>query len=350
MRATQGTWAGLPGSTALTAPVVFGCAGPVLAPREHDFFQSADPVGFILFARNCQDPDQVRSLVEELRGAVGRADALILIDQEGGRVARLGPPHWRAAPAAAKFGALGSGEEARRAVWLNARLLAAELSALGISVNCAPVLDLPVPGAHEIIGDRAFGSGPDQVAALGRSFCDGLLAGGVLPVIKHMPGHGRATVDSHAALFTVTASRAELEATDFEPFRALAGMPLAMTAHGLFEALDPAAPASASAAVIADVIRGYIGFKGLLLSDDIAMEALTGSPGERAIAVLDAGCDIVLDCAGEMNQMEAVAAKLPAMGNQAEERAAAALAMLQAPAEFDREAAEAELTNLMAAS
>ncbi|MEE8536293.1 MAG: glycoside hydrolase family 3 N-terminal domain-containing protein, partial [Kiloniellales bacterium] len=244
---------------------IFGCEGPVLTSWEQDFFSRTRPLGFILFARNCESPDQVRTLVSALRGCLGRPDAPVLIDQEGGRVARLKPPHWRAAPAAGRFGALAARnrEQACAAVATNARLLAAELSELGISVDCAPVLDLPAPGADGVIGDRALGRDPELIALLGRAFCEGLLQGGIMPVIKHVPGHGRAKVDSHRTAPIVEAAQAELERTDFEPFRALADAPWAMTAHVTFTAIDRENPATVSSRVIAEVIRGFIGFDGV---------------------------------------------------------------------------------------
>ena len=243
---------------------IFGCAGPRLEAGERDFFRAADPLGFILFARNAETPDQLRALVAELRAAVGRA-APVLIDQEGGRVQRLRPPHWRAAPPAGRFGALAAHhlEAAARAVWINARLIAAELHALGIDVDCAPVLDNTVPGGHAVIGDRAFGSEPWVIASLGRAMAEGLMAGGVLPMIKHLPGHGRAATDSHDALPVVTSPAAELEATDLPPFRALADAPFAMTAHIVYTApgIRYAAGDALRPPSSADVIRNRIGFR-----------------------------------------------------------------------------------------
>ncbi|MBL8660338.1 MAG: beta-N-acetylhexosaminidase [Rhodospirillales bacterium] len=301
---------------------IFGLSGPRLSEDERAFFRAADPLGFILFQRNCVDRQQVHDLIGALKDCVGRDDAPILIDQEGGRVQRLKPPVWRAAPAGARFAALAERHEddAVEAAWLNARMLADELSTLGITVNCAPVLDIPSPGAHDVIGDRAYGATPERVALLGRAVSAGLLAGGVLPVIKHIPGHGRARVDSHAALPVVDADRATLERTDFAPFCALARMPWAMTAHIVYTALDPDRPATTSARVIADVVRGWIGFDGLLISDDLCMGALAGSVAERAEATLAAGVDAVLHCNGVLAEMEAVAAVSPALGPRALER------------------------------
>jgi beta-N-acetylhexosaminidase len=303
--------------------VIFGCAGPSLSASEREFFRDADPLGFILFQRNCETPEQVRTLVAALRDSIGRADALILIDQEGGRVQRLKPPHWRAYPAPARLAALG-GARAREAVWLGARLIADDLARLGITVDCLPVLDIPATGADPVIGDRAYGDKPDSVAALGRAACEGLLDGGVLPVIKHVPGHGRATVDSHLALPRVEAPRALLQATDFAPFRALADMPLAMTAHIVYTALDAERPATLSRRVIDEVIRGEIGLDGLLLSDDLSMRALGGSFAQRTMGALDAGCDVVLHCNGdraEMTEIAEAARPLSAAGRARLERA-----------------------------
>jgi beta-N-acetylhexosaminidase len=290
--------------------VVFGCAAPRLAADERRFFRDADPLGFILFERNCETPDQVRALVTALRDCVGRQDAPVLIDQEGGRVARLRSPHWRATPAAARFARLAETDpvEAAAAARINAQLIAMELAALGITVDCAPVLDVPQPGAHEVIGDRAHGVDPETVTRLGRAVAKGLLAGGVSPVIKHIPGHGRARADSHRELPVVEAPRAALSVDDFAPFRALSDMPWAMTAHVLYTALDAARPATTSPGIIEDVVRGEIGFGGVLVSDDLGMEALDGPVGQRAADALAAGCDVALHCGGDREEMVAVAA------------------------------------------
>ncbi len=310
---------------------IFGCAGLSLSSEERQFFEDVDPLGFILFARNIETPDQVRRLVDELRECIGRSDAFVLIDQEGGRVARLKPPHWRAAPPAGLIGELylkepSAGVEAAR---LNGRLLADELASLGINVDCAPVLDLRFPEAHEIIGDRSFGAGVSDVAVLGRALCEGLLEGGVLPIIKHIPGHGRAMQDSHKALPTVNASCAELEETDFFPFRALADMPAAMTAHVVYSDVDPDAPATTSRDVIREVIRGFAGFDGLLISDDLSMSALSGSLGARAKAARAAGCDVILHCNGDMDEMRAVADTCGHLSEKEARRVARAAAMLK---------------------
>ncbi len=308
---------------------IYGCAGAALSDAERRFFRSADPFGFIVFLRNIETPEQIRRLTAELRETVGR-DAPVLIDQEGGRVTRLKPPQWRAAPPAARFGQLASRDRnaAAEAVRLNARLLAAELRAVGVDVDCAPVLDLRLPGAHEVIGDRSFGADPEIVAFLGRAMMDGFLEAGVMPVAKHSPGHGRAGVDSHHALPRVTTARAELEETDFRAFRLCAAAPWAMTAHVVYAAIDDANPATTSVRMIGEVIRGSIGFDGLLLSDDLSMQALSGTLGERARASLAAGCDVVLHCNGAMEEMEAIAAVTGALSETAERRAVAASARL----------------------
>jgi beta-N-acetylhexosaminidase len=290
-------------------PLILGCKGPTLSEWERAFFARCDPHGFILFKRNCETPDQVAALTAALRASVGRPDAPVLVDQEGGRVQRLGPPHWRPMPAAARFGELASRDAAagREAVYVNARLLGDELAACGITADCAPVLDLSYPETHEIIGDRAFGASPALVVDLGRALSDGLAASGVLPIVKHIPGHGRARVDSHLELPRVSASQAELEASDFAPFRALADAPWAMTAHIVFEAIDPERPATVSPRLIDEVIRGSIGFDGVIVTDDLSMQALSGSIGERAQAALSAGCDLALHCNGDPDEMTELA-------------------------------------------
>jgi beta-N-acetylhexosaminidase len=301
---------------------IFGVAGQTLSGEERAFFRDVQPLGFILFARNVADPDQVRRLVNDLRAAVEHAEAPVLIDQEGGRVQRLRPPHWRAAAPAAKFGALAAAraDSGRKAVFLNHQLIGAELMALGIDVDCAPLIDVHQPGAHDVIGDRAFGGDPEQVATLGRAAADGLLSVGVTPIIKHIPGHGRTMVDSHHDLPRVTASHAELSRTDFVPFERLADLPWAMTAHILYEAIDPEQPATLSVKVISEIIRGEIGFDGLLLSDDLSMKALRGSLGDLARRSVAAGCDIALHCNGKMQEMVEVAAGAPPLSKAGLER------------------------------
>lgn len=327
---------------------IFGLGGVGLTAAERAFFRDAAPLGFILFERNCAAPDQVRRLVQELRDAVGRADAPVLIDQEGGRVARLKPPHWRLYPRAAAIGAL-AGAKAEEAARLGARLIADDLARLGITVDCMPVLDLPAAGADPVIGDRAYGTDGARAAALGAAVCDGLLAGGVLPVLKHIPGHGRAAVDSHVALPVVTAPLAELETSDFAPFRALAAMPWAMTAHIVYTAVDRDHPATLSRRVIDGVIRGAIGFDGLLLSDDLSMRALPGDLGARAGAALAAGCDVVLHCNGILAEMAEVAAAAGTLSDAARRRVAAGEARRRAAAgPCDRAATERRFAELMA--
>ena len=327
--------------------VIFGCAGTSLSASERDFFRDADPLGFILFQRNCETPEQVRGLVAALRDSIGRADALILIDQEGGRVQRLKPPHWRAYPAPARLAALG-GARARDAIRLGARLIADDLARLGITVDCLPVLDIPAAGADPVIGDRAYGDAPESVAALGRAACEGLLEGGVLPVIKHIPGHGRATVDSHLVLPRVEAPRALLQATDFAPFRALADMPLAMTAHIVYTALDAERPATLSRRVIEEVIRGEIGLDGLLLSDDLSMRALGGGFAERTVAALEAGCDVVLHCNGDRAEMTEIAEAARPLGAAGRVRLESAQRRRGTAQPMDRLALEARFDALLA--
>lgn len=329
---------------------MFGCAGMVLSNRERAFFTASRPAGFILFARNCENPQQIRTLVSELREAVNDPAAPVLIDQEGGRVARLKPPQWRKAPPMAVFGklAMKSPGDAIEAARLNARMLAAELQDLGITVDCAPVLDLTFPGAHDIIGDRALHTDPQAVGLLGRAVCEGLLEGGVLPVIKHIPGHGRALADSHHELPVVDTRHSELSETDFIPFRMLSDMPIAMTAHVTYAQVDPHNPATTSATVINDVIRDEIGFNGLLLSDDLSMKALAGSLEDRAAASIEAGCDVVLHCNGELSEMERIAGVVGPMSDDALERYERAEGMRDMmPAELDMARATGRLNDLL---
>jgi beta-N-acetylhexosaminidase len=328
---------------------ICGSSGPVLSTDEIAFYRDARPWGFILFKRNCETPEQIRALTAAMRDAVGR-DAPVLIDQEGGRVQRLGPPQWPAYPTGRTYGDVfaRSRGEGSRAAWLGARLMAADLVALGIDVDCLPVLDVPVEGAHDVIGHRAYGVTASIVSELGRTAAEGLLSGGVLPVIKHIPGHGRAGVDSHHQLPVVDTPRAELEASDFLPFRDAALLPLAMTAHVVYTALDPANPATTSKTVIDEVIRGFIGFDGCLMSDDVSMQALSGSIGTRTAAALAAGCDLALHCNGVLAEMVEVAKNAPTLSGRAAERAARALAARRAPAAFDEAAARAEFARLTA--
>lgn len=315
---------------------IFGCAGLQLSDAERDFFRKVRPYGFILFKRNVDTPEQVRQLVADLRASIGRSDAPVLIDQEGGRVQRLGPPHWRAILPARRFGELfgrdpRAGDEATE---VNARLIAHDLMDLGINVDCLPVLDVPVAGAHDIIGDRAFTEEPEGVAQLGAAVCRGLRRGGVLPIIKHIPGHGRAKSDSHLELPVVDASLAELRAWDFDSFRRVCDRTKggsdcwAMTAHVVYKALDPDRPATISPTVINDIIRGEIGFGGPLISDDLSMKALSGDMRARTEGALSAGCDLVLHCNGEMAEMVEIAAVCPDLSDAADARLKKASAAL----------------------
>jgi beta-N-acetylhexosaminidase len=327
---------------------ITGLSGPSLTAAERQFIQETDPWGLILFKRNVTTPDALRRLIGDFRDAVGR-HAPILIDQEGGRVQRLGPPHWPIYPPGAAYGALfdrdpSSGLAAAR---LGARLIADDLARLGIDVDCAPIADVPVGDADPIIGDRAYGTEPAKVAAIAGAFAAGLMEGGVLPVLKHLPGHGRATADSHHRLPVVTADLASLEARDFAAFRPLRGLPMGMTAHVVFSAVDPVAPATTSANIVANVIRDSIGFMGLLMSDDISMGALSGSLGDRTEAAVAAGCDVVLHCNGSMPEMLEVAQQAPVLRGAAAQRAEAALAARKPPAPLDVAASRTKFLQLM---
>ena len=328
---------------------IVGCSGPVLTESERAFLQEARPCGLILFARNCVSPSQIRALANAFREAVGTDEALVLIDQEGGRVQRMGPPHWRRYPPARAFGALHARDPDRAlsAARHVAALMGRDLAPLGIDVDCAPVLDVPAADGHRIIGDRAFASEPETVAALGRAFCEGLLAQGVLPVIKHIPGHGRARADSHEALPVVEADPSALAAVDFRPFQALKDMPLAMTAHVVYGAIDAAAPATTSERVIAEVVRGAIGFHGLLMSDDVSMRALRGPLAERAGATWAAGVDVVLHCNGALPEMMTLADVARPLEGSALRRLQAARARIRPPALLDETRAEAALAQAL---
>jgi beta-N-acetylhexosaminidase len=332
-----------------TRAFITGVSGTVLTAAEREFIRAERPWGFILFKRNIEAPDQVSTLVGELRKCLGEADAPVLIDQEGGRVARLGPPHWPVYPPGAVFGALYDLDPALglNAARLSSRLIAADLIDLGISVDCLPLADVPVAGADAVIGNRAYGTEPAKVAAIARAVTEGLEQGGVLPVLKHIPGHGRAAADSHFRLPTVDTSKEELERTDFAAFQPLADLPMAMTAHVVFSALDPAHPATTSATIIRQVIRGVIGFQGLLMSDDVSMNALAGSIAERTRAIVNAGCDMVLHCNGKLDEMREVASQTPELAGKALERANKALASRKQPQPFDRKAARDELDALV---
>ena len=330
---------------------IFGCAGTTLLPEESAFFRDVQPWGFILFGRNIVDRDQARRLTSALRETIGDARAPVLIDQEGGRVMRLKPPTWPERPPQARFGRLHeiSPDAAREAAYLNARLIAHDLVEVGVNVDCMPVLDVPVEGADNVIGDRAFSRDPAVIIELGRAVIEGLIEGSVLPVMKHAPGHGRATADTHFALPHVATSVAELSAADFVPFRSLNACPMAMTAHVVYDAIDPQRPATTSPKVIRDVIRREIGFEGLLLSDDVSMGALAGTLSARARAALFAGCDIVLHCNGKMDEMKGVAEEAKPLEGLPLKRAEQALSHLSTPDAFDPAAAGARLTALMAA-
>jgi beta-N-acetylhexosaminidase len=333
-----------------TRAFITGVSGTELTAAEREFIRSERPWGFILFKRNVETPAQVAALVAELRAAAGSADAPVLIDQEGGRVQRLGPPHWPVYPPGAIFAGLYDADSALglTAARLSARLIAADLADLGITVDCLPLADVPVAGADAVIGNRAYGTEPGKVAAIARAVTEGLEQGGVLPVLKHIPGHGRATADTHFKLPTVDTSRDELERTDFAAFKPLADLPMAMTAHVVFSAVDPAHPATTSATMIAEVIRGVIGFQGLLMSDDVSMNALSGNIAERTRAIFAAGCDMALHCNGNIEEMREVAGQTPELAGRALERANAALAARKGPQAFDRAAARAELDALIA--
>jgi beta-N-acetylhexosaminidase len=334
---------------------IFGLSGDTLNDAERAFFAHVRPLGYILFARNIQNPAQVLDLTSALRALNPGHDPLILIDQEGGRVQRLRPPHWRFAPAAARFGHLDLTDQgaAAKALKLNMTLIGRELCDIGIDVDCAPVLDVPAAGAHDIIGDRAFASDPERVAALGRAAAEGLIDAGVVPVIKHVPGHGRALADSHLELPVVDSSLETLRATDFKAFAAFVGRRpppvFAMTAHVVYRAVDPDRPATQSSRVIAEVIRGEIGFNGLLMSDDLSMQALSGDFEDRTARSLAAGCDVVLHCNGSMPEMTAIARAARPLG----ERGLAAMAAVAPIRRKPRRAiehvaaAEVEVLNLL---
>jgi len=329
----------------MTSACILGCSGPELTAEERAFFRDVRPWGFILFKRNISTPEQVRALTDSMRAITDRADTPILIDQEGGRVARLQPPHWRKYPPGRAYGQIATNDPLvrREIARLGARLIAHDLRALGINVDCVPVLDVPEPGAHDIIGDRAYGQTPAEVATLGRAAAEGLIAGGVLPVIKHIPGHGRAKADSHEFLPIVDALYEDLDARDFEPFRVLSDMPMGMTAHVVYDAIDRRRPATHSRKAI-KVIREAIGFDGLLMTDDLSMKALSGDFRERTRAALKAGCDVVLHCNGDMAEMKPVAETTGALFGKARRRADAALARLaRIPEPFDAEEGRARL-------
>lgn len=331
--------------------VIFGAAGVELSGDEIAFFRDVRPWGFIVFARNVASREQLRDLTAQMRDCVGRPDAPVFVDQEGGRVQRLRPPLAPDYPAASALGTLyrHDREAGLRAAWLMSRLHAFDLLSCGLNADCLPVLDVPVEGAHDVIGNRAYGKDPETVAAMGRAAMEGLQAGGVLPVIKHIPGHGRAFADSHHNLPVVDATLDDLRAHDFPPFVALADAPMAMTAHVVYTALDADRPATTSPTVIADIIRGEIGFDGLLMSDDVSMKALSGDFGDRTEAILAAGCDVVLHCNGQMDEMRAVAERLRPLSGRALERADRALAGLGVRATDDEAALRSEFAAMFGA-
>lgn len=331
--------------------IIFGCGGHELSREERAFFRRTRPLGFILFKRNIDNPEQVARLCKALRASIGDLLAPILVDQEGGRVQRFGPPHWRPYPNAATYGRIWetSPDRAREAAFLGSRLMADDLRACGVTVDCLPVLDVPVEGAHDVIGNRAYSRDPSIVASLGRAACLGLMAGGVLPVVKHMPGHGRANADTHFDLPRIDASLDELRASDFRPFRALNDMPLGMTAHVVLSAVDKQRPATQSPRVIADIVRGHIGFDGFLMSDDLSMKALKGDFGARAAAVLAAGCDAVLHCNGDMAEMQAAAEGVAPLSTASLRRLSAAIRLVSGQyAKIDRGQASGRFDELLA--
>lgn len=330
---------------------ITGLSGETLTQNERAFLRETDPWGLIIFKRNISDKQQVAKLTADFRNTIGRADAPILVDQEGGRVQRLGQPHWPKYPPGAVYGRLYERDPAkgRAAARLGARLIAADLAALGITVDCLPLADVPISEADPIIGDRAYGDTPAKVSDLARCIASGLNDGGVLPVLKHIPGHGRATADSHLKLPVVDTDRATLEESDFAAFKPLANLPMGMTAHVVFTAIDPVSPATTSVKMIRDVIRGFIGFDGLLMSDDVSMNALSGSIAERSRAAIAAGCDVVLHCNGKFDEMQEVAAAVPKLQGEAARRATAALKARGEPKSLDESAARREFSALLAA-
>jgi beta-N-acetylhexosaminidase len=332
------------------ASVIYGISGTELTLDEAELFAETNPYGFILFARNCESAKQIKRLISDIEEAVGRYRLPILIDQEGGRVQRLKPPTWPKYPPASVFANMAAHykQRAERATFLNARLIAHDLYELGITVDCAPVADLPVRGAHDVIGDRAFGYKPAQVIALAGAQARGLMEGGIVPVLKHIPGHGRAKADSHEELPVVNDSLDLLRKTDFLPFKALAHLPMAMTAHVLYTAIDDKRMATVSPKAIS-IIRDEIGFKGLLMSDDISMKAMKGDFAQRSRDTLAAGCDVVLHCNGDMAEMQAIAKGIAPLAGASLMRAERAMDSVKPPASFDVAAARREMTQLLSA-
>ncbi len=328
---------------------ITGLSGLIITANERAFLREASPWGLIVFKRNISTPEQLSALTRDFRDTIGW-EAPVLVDQEGGRVARLGPPHWPVYPPGARYSQIydrdpTSGLAAAR---LAGHLIATDLKAVGIDTDCLPIADVPVDGHDPIIGDRAYGTEPAKVAAIAGAVAAGLLAGGVLPVLKHLPGHGRATADSHLKLPVVTTSRPELEKTDFAAFQPLRNLPLGMTAHVVFSAIDKAQPATTSVTIVSEVIRGFIGFTGLLMSDDVSMGALSGTIAERSHAALAAGCDVVLHCNGDLNEMMQVAGAAPELSGAAAQRADAALAQRSAGEDFDVAAARRIFNQMVA--
>lgn len=330
---------------------ISGCAGLALTPEEKRLFSRANPFGLILFKRNCEGPEQLRSLTAEFRDAVGRRTAPVFVDQEGGRVQRLGPPAWRAYPAARAYGELYDRDAVAglRSARHVGRLMAEDLHAVGITANCVPVLDVPQPGAHDIIGRRAYSASPEVIPLLARAHVAGFRDGGVLPVIKHVPGHGRATADSHHELPVVAAGLDDLAKVDFLPFAAFSDAVMAMTAHVVYSEIDPHAPATLSRRVISTIIRTRVGFDGLLITDDLSMKALSGSYSDRVGRALAAGCDVVLHCNGDIAEMEEVAAAAGTLRGRSLSRAKYALRSLSRPRVFDRRQALHDLEALLVA-
>lgn len=328
--------------------VIFGLEGVALNAKERAFFKKHNPLGYILFARNCENPKQIKKLTASLRSLNKNQKILILIDQEGGRVARLKPPHWRKVPPAWIFAELykKNKKAAEEAVFLNHRLIAEELYSLGINVDCAPLIDLRIDGMHEIVGDRALGSDTMQIAKLGRKACEGLFAGGVLPVIKHIPGHGRAMSDSHLELPHVDVSKAILAKTDFVPFKKLSDMPMAMTAHIKYTKLDDKNCATLSKKIIG-IIRKEIGFKGLIMTDDLSMKALSGNFAERTKNSFKAGCDVVLHCNGKMEEMTEIIKETIPLEGEALKRARKSISKLSKPLKFNKKSAITRLDKLL---
>jgi beta-N-acetylhexosaminidase len=327
---------------------IVGLAGLTVSANERAFLREAEPWALIIFKRNVSTPKQVSELTRSFRDVVGW-EAPVLVDQEGGRVQRLGPPYWPAYPPGARYGELYDREPAEglAVARMAGHLIASDLAEVGIDVDCLPLADVPAVGSDAVIGDRAYGMEPVKVAAIAGALAEGLAAGGVLPVLKHLPGHGRAKADSHKSLPVVDAPRAVLETTDFAAFKPLAHLPLGMTAHVVFSSIDPVAPATTSVKMVREVIRGFIGFQGLLMSDDISMGALSGTLAARSRAALAAGCDLVLHCNGDLREMEEVAGAVPVLAGQAAKRAEAALARRRAPEDFDVEEARALFARLV---